>query len=210
MKTRDTELNKVVLTSAFQQRGKALLTQFVQQRATELFTLHWQLAMDVGFHYATSRRKNIDDIQNAASSILAELAIRWNDPLYSRHYRKDRGKSERGWMAYCIIKMLGDQFGRERQWKNSSVPFSVLGRAEKEGNFIAPVNRFEKLLQNLGDDALEIVQTILNAPAEIAEDIRPDLRWQRKGAAAIHRWFLGLGWSKHRVAVAWNEIAAAI
>lgn len=64
------------------------------------------------------------------------------------------------------------------------------------------------LLSSLTEDAETVCRLVLEAPAELAEALRPDEPYSSR--LALRRWLEGLGWTAERVVEAFREVREAL
>lgn len=183
---------------------------------TALFKQYLPLAYKLAAKFAAAfPRIDAQDIQNEAVSTLALYTTKWDtnfNPARSGplHYLYFNIYTEL--QTFCLRKQdrakVFSAFSREGG-KNDPQPVDWKARAE---------HWTERLFRNLGEDAKVVVQTILEAPEEIAQDLTRGARRGKQQEAALHRAGLAVmaylegtkGWAPHRVEAAWKEVGQAL
>lgn len=193
-----------------------MTTAIIGHRMTseEVFTRYQPLAYKMGAKIAAKYRTiQRQDFMDEAQSILGELAAQWNTEGSTYCYNSKVSPST--WIYRNLYWFL-TTFAQRKQPKLKAVPFSVLDRDdEKPIDVTDRMGWMENLMRNLGEDAKIIVQTILFAPAEIAEDLgdiakgvdlgRKDSKWWPFWAYLSRQ-----GWEVDRIKTAWREVEVAL
>lgn len=190
--------------------------------AEQVFVQYRQVAYKLAHKYANRFRKPHEDLIDAAESSLAMLAVHWNDETHRHYYRPDKCPPI-SWVYMIVSWELLDYCNDRRK---TPIPFSVLDRTEKGGESINKEKAaqlatkpgwLEGLLRELGEDARTVVQTILFAPAEIVEAIKPtrrekvgSLRWEQTEETVWNFLSDYHGWSERRIALAWAEVEQSL
>lgn len=177
--------------------------KLTRKQKGELVTQYTPLAYRHAAKFAATYKIPFNDVADEAISGLGLIAMAWNesgDPSCSPDGRTTWVYQKLYWhlLTFCTRKQP-----RERCFT------SVTKDEDVQIDAPAKTGWFEGLLHTLGDDARDIVEIIVNAPAELAEEIRP--RKPAKTAKAIQnyveRYF---DWEPTRVMNAWAEVEAAL
>lgn len=158
---------------------------------------------------ATGRDAN--DCVADAFGILAEVCSRWDDPTYTRRFNPARGMKESSWVHFCIDHGLRD-IAKHHARRNkivATVPLTdkVAARTESTaGGLIAT------LRADLSEAAQDVLSVILDAPAEIAEDVEGAIYPRLRPGVWGKIWsvFSARGWTVQSFDRAWEELAQAV
>lgn len=181
----------------------------VPQRAKANIYLQYQrlaaqLARQFSAHYFLIPKQEIAD---EAIGILAEVATRWDDP-------KIAFNPELGGTTHRIYQKIywGLKTFCMRTYKpmTSLTPRTSGEDGADDWDILAPAgNGLEIIQAAIGDDARRVLETIIDAPAHIADEIivdDPTVKYRR-----LVGWnLIGAGWTPQRVNAAWRELEQAV
>jgi hypothetical protein len=174
-----------------------------QEVAARLFTQYQPLTQRMASKFATTYGMDYHQLLEEANGILSVNACLWNSDTASEF---DATKScEMSWIYRGLYWGLMDFCTRKRDKARS---FSSLRPEENPIDAPAKTSRMSTLRQNLGEDARILVETILSAPVEIADDIQTSTRGRAR--KALRSYFTQRGWDTDRIERAWNEVTTCL
>ena len=89
------------------------------------------------------------------------------------------------------------------------IPFSCLEKKDERINWMAKQSWMSKILQEVGEEGKDLIQTILHAPDEILQEMAP--RTRARARKAIREWFIDVkDWKEEKLEKTWREVTTAI
>lgn len=162
----------------------------------KMFESYRRVAGNTALRFARKYGFPVAELEDEAMSIVGLVLAEWEGsgvevrkPYFWLYHNLEWSLS-----TYCLKRMKARQRARG---------------SDKLDKSTARTGWLEGLMRDLGEDARALVETILQAPTEIAADLAP--RTRRRGRAAIHRYMEEKqGWSPTRIATAWQEVEVAL
>jgi len=168
-------------------------------RQAQKFHKYIGLARHIAVRLAHKHGLPLDDVVAEAESLLAVL-------LCDKWVCDTGRSSESHWIYQKLYWAILDYCTRKRP---RYFTFSEVSTDEYPFDAASNPSILTRLRRELGDDAKEIVRIILNAPIEIADDVRASC--PARARKAIQRHVRAVwGWRPHRIDKAWREVAACI
>lgn len=172
---------------------------------TALYNDHVPMAKYLAVKFARRYAIPYEDAEYEALHAMGMALATWSDPGMTGY--NPTSKSRRGWLYHCIFYGLATYATRTRPRHNRTPTFTALAATERT---LPACNGtwFGRLLRTLGADARVVVETIVNAPAELADDMKhPGTRKTRR---AVGAYLIARGWAADRFNAAWDELGAAL
>jgi hypothetical protein len=133
-----------------------------------------------------------------------------------RHYSREELLTEAE-SAIILAKGYDPNKGAESTWMHNTIYWHLLdyvkaGRQVRmvcetdygeTPNLPARPNRLMNILQDLGQEARELIEVIITAPADIADDVSTATKG--RGRIAVREYLLKQGWSPQKLNRAWAE-----
>jgi hypothetical protein len=166
----------------------------------EKFIKYKRMAMKIAANMSRRFDISYDELADESLSILGlALSNNWVCYLHA---------GECTWVYKHIYWPLLTYCTRARP---TDIPFSVLDGDDGEPfDHPAKPNRICNLLRELGEDARIVVDTIIHAPTEIADDLDITSGCQRAKAAVARHLAETEGWFSFQIKAAFTEVGAAI
>jgi hypothetical protein len=151
----------------------------------------WRLHITTGLPY--------DELQAEATGILALKSVEWKTTeakvsactfIYRNLWW--------GLIAYC----------RKNKTAQNTISLGTAPAAHRR--LVTSKGYVESLWETIGEEARVVLSTIVNAPAEIADDVARAARNRAKARAAVKDYLVKQGWDPLRFHAAWREVAACL
>jgi hypothetical protein len=155
------------------------------------------------------------DMVDEGQSILGRLAATWDSGKFPFDPAKANATS---WVYRNLFWDLTTLCSRA--CKNRAIPFSSLEREDRPIDLPSKSSWMDNLLREVGEDAKILLQTILDAPAEITEDVFGVLRGKDstpyrsrrvdKAWDVLQSYLVSCGWEPNRIDAAWHEVEVSL
>jgi len=156
---------------------------------------HQALARKLANRFAGMYNRDQQELfEEARTSMSLELFTRWETFDLKK-------SSVTHWLYQCIYWSLLTYCTRAQE---KAIPFSALDNEEQLYQPAAKPSRTETILQELSEEGQFLVRTIINAPDEIIDDLRPQTK--ARGRRAVRNWLLSHGWDRTKLDRAWQEV----
>jgi len=157
---------------------------------------HQALAVKLASQFAAHYEMPHSELVIEANAILT-------DELFVRQkYDSTKGASITSWLYKILYWKLLDYCSRNR---DPAIPFSAFDTEEIQCQPAAKPNRVQRLLQELSEEGQFLVHIVINAPAEIVDDISPQTK--AKGRRAVQKYMLETcHWDQAKLDRAWQEV----
>lgn len=169
-----------------------------------LFKQHQPMAWRLAERFASLYRRPFGELRDEAESILGLNIAQWFEQNASA-FKDNVGTKPSTWIYRGLYWDLTTYCTRKQ---SPARPFSTLEKQESPLDHPCRRPWIERMLQELGEDARIVVETILHAPAEIAEDVSTSSRGRAR--KAVRQYLQVSGWTRQRIEAAWTEVDACL
>jgi hypothetical protein len=169
-----------------------------KHQVADLFKRHLPLARFLAARFAKTFNAPLQELIDEAEGILALVCCQWDED-----YDPKRAAPST-WVYRNIYHGLLNLKTRKRHTQS----LSTADGQDLLRQMPAKQNWLERLIRDLGEDARAIVQTLLDAPREIAEDLSP--RRPKRAAAALRQFLVAHGWGDDKINNAWQEVSQCL
>lgn len=174
-----------------------------KSQKADIYRQFLPMATHLAVKFSRRRGLPINEMITEAHSLLGENIARWNelgtDPI------KAATSSTSHWVYIKLYYGLQDYIARKR---DRALPMSALERDDNPVQMPAKQPWLGRLCETLGEDARILIDTILHAPSEIADDISSSA--SRRSREAVRRYLKTHGWTEQRLNMAWTEVEACL
>lgn len=180
------------------QAGRPINQPLTKDQVAEKFEKYRRMACSIAIGIAAKHNLSPDELVDEALSILG-LALTDHWVCYA-----DAGEST--WVYKNVYWPLLTYATRTR---HKSIPFSSFETDDETFDAPSKPTPIQNLIRHLGDEAKVMVDVIVNAPIEIAEDVTSISR--RRARKAIVNYLASTeGWHGFQIRAAWDEVKAAL
>ena len=160
-----------------------------------MFDRHQGLVHKLAKRFAVTYHKDTEEMISEG-----QLGLAWFVSHYDEYDNK-KGK-ESTWAYQCIYWGLMTACTKKHP---SPISLNSLGHEDEPYEPPMKTNWVDNLLREIGVEGSFLIRTIVNAPAEIIEEMDP--RMCAKARKTVKEYLIDeLDWSKHKLNKAWKEV----
>lgn len=123
-----------------------------------------------------------------------------------RRFDKNGGSSFPTWVRYEVWTCMFNEFIKHQNNRNRHQDY-MIDRSEQLSQIIRP---FIDFIDELSEDALEVVGRVLNVPADLYESIAQSGGNNKKVKKVVINYLRDTGWSRSRVLKSFSNIQEAL
>lgn len=145
------------------------------------------------------------DLRAEAETLLQAVILREKPGAV---WRRSGGRSFESWCYYYVNMGLMSYCAPWRRRHRRELLFINLPTSRPPERFVHRESGLASLLRSLGEDAAIVVRIICDAPAEIADELKPSAPVRSR--RLVREYLRGQGWDEVRLDQAWKEVASCL